>query len=185
MTYAALGSTVKAEPIGATLMSSSSTVALANGIMRFIALYLPYDATITGVKYFPTVASNGIETGYNGLELFSYSGGTLTMIDSTTRDTAAYDAALAWKTKAFPTTHVLTAGLYFIGVVWNRSAQTTAPTLLANLTSNTSASVYTMDFTNSAKINGTKAAVTAPITSQAMSGLTGGIATTSPYIVIY
>jgi hypothetical protein len=59
--------------------------------------------------------------------------------------------------------------VYYVAVYYNEAiSQTTAPTLGGS----SNAASWGMDFTNSAKILGTKTGATAPITSQAMSGLT-------------
>lgn len=172
LAYAALGSTIKATPPGVPFSYVNTSVFVANQTMIFVAVYLPVSATITGVKWYSGQAANAIENNYNGFELFSYSGGTLTMIDSTTRDTAIWDApANTWASKAFAHSNNLAAGIYFVSFVWSRSSQTTVPAV-GTFGGGASAALQAADFTNSATLFSSKASVTAPITSQAMSGLT-------------
>ena len=73
--------------------------------------------------------------------------------------------------KAFSSTYSASAGIYYVGILYNNSAQTTAPqigvsTVLSNST------VSSADFTNSAKMYGNLLSQNTLPSTQAMSGTT-------------
>ncbi len=103
--------------------------------------------------------------------MYSYSGGTLTLVASTAVDGNIWKgAANTVQTVAFTTPYNAAAGVYFIGFVYSQSAQTTAPTLgSAAVVSN--GAVQSAEFTNSAKLYAFVFGTSLP-SSQAMSGVT-------------
>src|SRR4029079_6556259 len=84
--------------------------------------------------------------------------------------------------KAFSSTYPAAKGLYFIGIVYNRSAQVTAPGI-GVLPASGNAAEEAADFTNSAKLNGTVASSTSLPSPQAMSGVTSN--TIHFYLALY
>ena len=145
--------------------------ALADGSVRFIATYVPITATITGAKFFQVVQGDYTADNYNGIGLYSYSGGTMTLVASSTNDGNIWKGtASTWQTKAFSATYSATSGLYFVGLLYNNSAQTTAPTIGSSASS--TANVGANDFTNSAKLVSLVNAQASLPTPQLMSGTT-------------
>jgi hypothetical protein len=147
--FTALGSAI----IGYSPMNLSnllnSNKALFDNTLYVVGYYLPVGATITGVKFYQGAQGNYTADNYNGVALFSYSGGTITLVASSTNDGNIWKGtAFTWQTKAFSSTYVAAAGMYFIGMLYNYSAQTTAPTIGHSTSINNSS----YDFTNSAKM---------------------------------
>jgi hypothetical protein len=152
--YGLLGSTIKGVNLTCPTFAQLSATSLGTGVGRYLSYYLPQAATITGVKFFQP--NQGVYTGnnYNGVGLYSYSGGTLTLVASTTNDTEFWKGTSAtWITKPFSSTYSAAAGIYYLFALYNSSAQTTAPTILFNAYN--SNNFPAIDFTNSAKLGGT------------------------------
>jgi hypothetical protein len=126
---------------------------LTDGQGRFIAVYLPKAQTITGVKWWQSVQGNYTADNENRIGLYTYSGGNMTLVASTLNDANLWSTAVnnSMGSKAFSTTYSASAGLYYIGFVWNASATTTAP----SIGSGTAIVINIADFTNSAKIGST------------------------------
>lgn len=130
--------------------------------MLYRRIYIPVACTITGVNWYQTTAGNALENNYNGVCLYSYSGGTLTLVDSTTRDTTMWTGTSgSWRTKAFAQTYQASAGVYYLAAVYSNSSQTTNPAIGGG-TALHSAAVSGFDFTNSAFIIGVKTGTTTP-----------------------
>jgi hypothetical protein len=168
-----LGSTVKGFnlglPRGSTILTQNYT--LVNQSVRFFAYYLPNAQTITGVKWYQVTIGSYTANNYNGVGLYTYSGGTLTLVASSTNDGTIWQTAATGTmgSKAFSSTYSASAGIYFIGILYCASAAVTVPVLAAP-PSNTSANSSAFDFTNSAKLFGQASGTTLP-SSQASSGL--------------
>jgi len=121
--FTALGSAI----IGYSPMNLSnllnSNKALFDATLYVVGYYLPVGATISGVKFFQGVQGNYTADNYNGVALFSYSGGTITLVASSTNDGNIWKGTSnTWQTKAFSSTYVAAAGMYFIGMLYNYSA---------------------------------------------------------------
>jgi hypothetical protein len=164
-----LGSAVKAWT--ADIYTATSTNALNDNQMQYQAFYIDEKATLTGVKYMLSQAGNFTGDNTNSISLYSYSSGTLTKIAETANDQTIFKAtANVLQTVNFAATVAVNPGVYFIGLLYNSSAQTTAPSFRGPLAMPT-LNINTLDYTNSAKIVGVAAASTAPasIASSAIS----------------
>lgn len=181
---AALGSAIKGQTVGQNITTIVSSVALADNQARFVPVWIPQDATVTGVKWFQGTQGNYTADFYNGVALYSYSAGNLTLVDTTDNDGNIWKATgNAWASKAFHTTHAITAGLYFIAYMYNSSAVVSGPTIGGTAAYQANAYV-TVDFTNSAKWYSLLTASAMPAPTQAMSGLTS--TTANPhYFIVY
>jgi len=136
-----------------------------------MGVWLPVAQTITGVKWKQVTQGNYTADNYNGVGLYTYSGGTLTLVASSTDDGNIWKAASGTiSSKAFTTPYVATAGLYFVAHLYCSSAQVTAP-VTAMILSTTGVNTIT-DFTNSAKLNGFLPGQTALPALVAMSSIT-------------
>lgn len=185
LAYQAMGSVIKALPIGTTISMVGSDLTMTDGRVYFIAVYLSTPQTITGVKFQSHTAGNYTADNYNGVGLYSVSGGTLTLVASST------DNANIWKgttstniTQAFSATYAAAAGLYYIAAVWNTSDGSPAAVPHIKLAAAFGAgAVQTFDFTNSLGLVAYYASATLPTPNIAASSLTtyvGGI----PFIVL-
>lgn len=169
----ALGSTIKATTFGfdygqwATLNTAG---AMLSGRLQLVPFYLTQATTLTGVKIVCPTAGNYTGNNYNGVGLYTYSGGTLTLVASTTNDANFWKpTANTLTAKPFSATYSASVGLHYLGLLYSSSAQTTAPSLpVVNIFT----SPYgTLDFTNSAKIYGSINSQTSLPASQLMSGV--------------
>ena len=138
-------------------------------------VYLSATSTITGVKWYQATIGNYTANNYNGVGLYSVSGGTITLIASSTNDGTIWQtfATGSWGNKAFssPITN-LVAGTYFIGALWNSSASVTSPAI-QTFTSSV-ASVQAFDFTGGrlASILATQLTLPTPLTLSTTTGVT-------------
>jgi len=171
--YQLLGSTIKSICLGVPSFSLlTSTTGLTNQQIKYIAIYLPKSQTITGVKWWQATTGSYTANNYNGVGLYTYSGGTLTLVASSTNDGNIWQTASnnTMGNKAFSSTYSASAGIYYIALLYSNSAQTTAPTLgVANVLANSA--VASADFTNNAKLYGNILSQTSLPSTQAMSGL--------------
>lgn len=70
-------------------------------------------------------------SGYNGVALYQASGNTLNLVASSASNDNLWASAAGVLTVPFSASYSAQPGLYFIAMVWNRSAVTTAPVLAA------------------------------------------------------
>lgn len=170
----ALGSTMKAISLNGNIIPSTGSN-MTDNQARYVAIYLDKPATLTGVKWH--CFQQGVYTAdqNNYLALYSYSGGTLTQVAISTNDGNIWKAtASTIVATPFSSPYVAASGLYYIGFLYNSSAQTTAPalgTLSSMVTGFTS-----IDFTNSAMLVGIVAAQNTLPSSQAASGFSANAA---------
>lgn len=147
----ALGSAILAESFSRE--ATYSGVNLVDSRIYIAPLWLAEDATITGVKWVQNTQGNYTGDQYNGLGLYSYSGGTITLVASSTDDADIWKGASgSLQSKAFSSTYAASAGLYYVAAIYNNSAQTTAPQI--GYCGTLSTAWQTFDFTNSAKWTG-------------------------------
>jgi hypothetical protein len=172
-TMQALGSAIIATTIPISVISPGIGQALVANTLRLQPIFLTKRATIIGVKWYQVTQGNYTSSNYNGVGLYSYSNGTLTLVASSTDDGNIWKAAAtALASKTFTTPYNAAPGVYFIGALYNQSAQVTAPALSQQNTGASSAGLYNLDFTNSAALNSTLAGQNTLPSPQAASGLT-------------
>jgi len=185
MMYRAMGSSMLAIAMGCpdiTLAIAGGTT-LVDGQLKVTAIYIPYACTITGVAYNLKTQGNYTPDNYNGIGLYSESAGPLTLRAST-----AGGAGTIWSQTAnfykvaFETPYVVAApGLYYIGLLYNTSAETTAPVIAGG--GSIVSTVNAIDFTNSRKICGVVATQATLPDSQALSGVTSN--GSLPFLFLY
>jgi len=177
-----LGSPVVAETISPVL--ASAPVSLADGTLRYVAIQVPTNATITGVMFY--MRTVGVFTGdnTNGLALYTQSGGVMVKIRETANDENIWkNTANTWVQVPFATPAILTAGTYYVALIYNNSAQTTAPQI--NMTSLTSpnAGGNSPLFANSNFVTGQITGQNSFPSSQATSGVTAVAGV--PYLALF
>ncbi len=184
LAYQALGSTIRAETLNFPLATCNTSSNLTDGQIRWIAVYLPKAATLTGVKVYMRVAGNYTGDNTNGAALYTYSGGTLTQVAVSSNTSTLWTAsANARLNIPFTGTYAASAGIFFVAILYNQSAQTTAPAVATGTALNNAAMSGTAyDFTNSAKLYGTSNSATLPA-SIAMSSITASTAPT--WVALY
>jgi len=173
-----LGSSIKGYTVGFPVLPSSNAIALTSGTITWTAVYVPVGQTLTGIKVDISTAGSYTSTGYNGVALYSISGGTLTQVATSTTSTTVWTGS-GWVSIPFASTYTATEGVYFVAMLYQQSAQTTAPKINAI---STPGGYPALDFTNSYKLGGTSSGTTLP-SSQAASGITA--ASTQYHILLY
>ena len=159
--YRALGSQLMAEPLGTFIMQYSAGFALVDQRIYMAAVYLRSPQTITGVAFWMATQGNYTANNHNGIAVFSYAGGTLTQVGASANNGNLWKGTANTMIKEpFTATANLAAGVYFIQALYCRSAQVTAPGLLA-YPANFNVNMAKVDLTNSAIINGQKSSQTA------------------------
>jgi hypothetical protein len=183
--FAALGSAIKAQSIDCNLQQATTSLTLTTGFVRYMAVYLPTPATLTGVKFLMRTKGSYTANNNNRVGLYSYSAGTLTLVASSANDGTLWQTATSGTLFSVPfsSTYAAAAGVYFVGFIYSSSAQTTAPVIGAGVTLPVSAQT-SADFTNSAFLTGSISGQTDIATStQAASGVTAQ--TTIPWVSVY
>lgn len=169
--YNALGSVVKGQSEPIQYINQNSN--LADNVAYYQAIWLPVAQTLTGVKWYQRTIGSYTADNNNVIGLYTYSGGTLTQVAVTANDGNLWQTAGSNTigSKAFSATYAASAGLYFIGILYNSSAAVTAPAL-GTIVNFTNLSQSALDFTNSAKLCSVISGQNNLPASQAMSGLT-------------
>jgi hypothetical protein len=180
----ALGSVILAENLPYMYIKNNAAgAALTDNQVLSCALWLPKAAVLNGVKWLQTTQGNYTADQYNGIGLYTYSGGTLTLVASSTDDGSIWKAAAnTLGSKAFSAQYNAAPGLYFIGLLYNSSAQVTAPALASS--QGPPVSSILLDFTNSAKILAFLAGQNTLPSPSAMSGWTA-YASGIPWLALY
>ena len=165
-----LGSSFKGTTLSSPIIQVNNTTNLSNQVLYLYASYIPKNSTITGVKWYQGTAGVYTANNYNGIGLYSYSGGTLTLVASSTNDGNIWKTtANGWASKAFTSAYSASKGVYYIAFLYNYSAFTTHPSL--GISSGITFGSNTYDFTNSAKTFGSVGAITSLPSTQAISGV--------------
>ena len=144
----AAGSSIKSLVVGVPFWSGAAySIGLTTGQMRLVMVRLEKDATLTGIAYHLGTQGSYTANNYNGFGLYTFTGGTATLVASTTSDGTVFSQTAGLQKKAFSSTYAAVAGVYYIGLLYSRSAETTAPAvILYNL--GASGVMNTFDFTN-------------------------------------
>lgn len=169
----AMGGGMKAEAFGTNLVTATGSTALTDGQARYQAVYLPTAQTLNGLKFFIRTQGNFTGDNNNRVALYSYSGGTLTQVATSANDEAIWKAASnTYTTASFTAPYAAAAGLYFVGFIYNNSAQVTAPAL-GHMPNMGNAAMGSPDLTNSTFISMFLSSQSnIATTTQATSGLT-------------
>jgi len=163
------------------LMNTNFT--FSDGNQWFYTFYLDRNDTLKGVRFF--MRQQGVYTAdnYNGIGLYTMSGGTLTLVDSTTNDGNIWKAtANAWSNKDFVVPYVATEGFYVISVHANWSAQTALP-IIGGMTSVINGTARAVDFANGYSLAYNSTVRSSLITSVSASALT--YVQPTPILIIY
>jgi hypothetical protein len=123
----AMGTGIKAMNYDAYLVNSTAT--LVNGTMIFQAINLPNAQTLTGVSTLVGTAGNYTANNTNGVALYSYSGGTLTLVAQTGAGSGSTWGSGGYNKIPFGATYSASAGMYYIVTLYCRSAETTPPAI--------------------------------------------------------
>ena len=124
------GSTIRSSTI--PLWAYNSSQAITENRVYFQPQRIK-KGTYSGFKFGVSTPGNYVGDAANQIGIYSYSGGTLTLIDSTTRDTELWKgAANSISTKALNSPLVIPRdGNYVIGFLYNYSSITTSPRIVS------------------------------------------------------
>ena len=165
------------------MYNMSAQFTMVDNAALYVPVYIRKTTTITGVKWYQHQAGAYTNDNTNQVGLFTYSAGTITLVASSTDDGTIWKTTgQTFGTKAFSSTYSAAPGLYFIGILYNNSAQTTAPIIgaIANLAS---VGGSNGDFTNSARFTNSKGSTNALPSTLALS--TATTAQTMPWLALY
>lgn len=161
-----IGSDIKGFTVGSELNSFVTGLTLSDGIIYLVPVSLRKAATLTGVRVVMHTQGAYTADNENRIGLFTQSGSTYTLVASSTNNGALWTAvANGLVTIPFSSTYAATAGTYWIGVMYNSSAETTGPRIYASTDySGPVWSAITTTATNSRRLYGSKTAATLPAT---------------------
>jgi len=174
-----LGSNIKGQTVGFNPVNANNPTLLSDAVIRYVPILLKKSETLTGMAFFQEIVGDYTGDAVNGLALFSYSGGTLTKVAETANNANVWKATANTLVKVpfSGGTYAAAPGLYFAALIYNNSAQTTAPQILHafNITS--------ANFNDEAKMFLSQSAQTAFPTSVAISSLSNQAIV--PWLAVY
>jgi hypothetical protein len=122
-----IGSTIKALPVG-IVASGISTYTLVDNTLYGCIYNFETAMTITGIKYKLQTQGAFTPDQENSIAIFSLSNGTCTKVATTANVGTLWSAsANGTQTVALSTPYEASPGLYVVCILYNNSAQTTAP----------------------------------------------------------
>jgi len=149
--YQTLGSVIKAETFNMATETSGTNGGL-DGTIVLAGLSLGKDQTLTGIKYYLTTTGSFTGDNNNKIGLYTYSGGTFTKVAESSNSTSLWTGSTGIRSGAFTSTYFATKGVYFVAMLYNQSAQTTAPAF-GIATGTSSGYMGGLDFTNGVSLN--------------------------------
>jgi hypothetical protein len=151
--WAALGGSAKGTNLANIQLRCTAANGFGTGILTLQAIYVPTATTITGGFWIQATNGSYVANNYNGVGLYSYSGGTATLVASSTNDANVFQSGVGIRKKAFSSTYSASAGVYYVALLASWSSSTTAPNFWCD-TASTDTYWQAMDFTNSSRYIG-------------------------------
>lgn len=156
------------------------TLPLVDGRLQMVAVRLLKAGTVTGVKWVQVTQGNYTADQNNRIGLYSQAAGVLTLVASTANDGDLWKSLPGVVAKAFSAPVALAVGTYYVGYLYNSSAQTTAPQI-SGITMSVGAQL--LDMTNSNVLCSYVAANDLVPSTTAMSTITGANATAGFFLL--
>jgi hypothetical protein len=152
--YHLMGSTLKFQSLGVKKGTAATNQSLANSQLRIIAVYVSSAQTLTGIDLDQQTAGNYTANNENRVGLYSVdlTTGAATLVASSASSGTTWTGSGAVRV-AFSGTYSAAIGLYYIGLLYNESAQVTAPGF--NGLAAAAISKSSSDFTHSMFLQGT------------------------------
>lgn len=148
------------------------SLVLADGTLYIAPFYLPEPMTMTGLGYLITINGSYTADNNNRLGLYTSDGTNLNLVASCANDGNLWQpGSVGGKQTAFSAPYAAAAGWYYVGNLYNTSAQTTAPGVGRH---NSVSGGISGAWGNDSIIHGTVAAQTDLPAQQAIAGLTVG-----------
>ena len=165
-----LGATTVAETMPG--WAATDAITLGDALAFFVAMYVPYDVTITGLGWVQRVTGSTTGDNNNKVGLYTTDGTTLTKAAESTTDANLWDVATGWQTKAFSSTVAVAGGsVVYAAIIGNWSASVTAPAISG--VGVTQTAVLNVGMATPKRFGFISGLTDLPAT-QALSGLTGG-----------
>jgi hypothetical protein len=135
----ATGSPIQLQVAGVNLSMATGTVALTSGQVRYLPVYNPNPRIVNGVIVGLRTAGVFTVANFNGAGLYSLdsSNGVLTEIAETANDASFLTSGFVNKQLPFTSPVNIGVGDFYIAILYNSSAQTTAPALSGSASINT------------------------------------------------
>lgn len=153
----ALGSAIQAETVRCSYRQINTSIALVDGTMDFHAILVREPISVQGVKWWQVTKGSYTGDLENSVQLYSANpaAGTITQIATTGNVAAIWQtaASASMGSQLFTTTVSLAPGVYYVGALYNQSAQTTAPAI-GGMNALIVAAFSSYDCINSMKLNG-------------------------------
>jgi hypothetical protein len=127
-----MGADIVALPYMRNTRMFPADFAMADGRAYYCVIQVRDTTVFTGVRF--VLATAGVYTAdnFNGVALYSVSGTTYTQVAVSADDGNIWKTtALSVGTKAFTSPYTAVPGIYYFAMVYNSSAQTTAPSIYA------------------------------------------------------
>lgn len=150
--YQALGSEMKALPLFGSLSQVNTGGVMVDRSIRLIPVNLLSNETITGINYLISIAGDYTADAYNGVGLYTYSAGIYTLVASSTNDGDIWKGTInTFHSKVFTTPYNAVKGLYYVAMLWCRSAVVAVPQIACGPSNGGFTATASADFTNGAK----------------------------------
>lgn len=179
-----LGGTIKAIPSGVPFSSFTANKALINSKFEIVPVYFKEACTITGIM--TVLQTAGVYTGnnFNGLMLYLQHLGNYTLLGYSAGATNTWAAtANTLITLPLNVTVPVQPGVYYVALLYNRSAETTAPKIYCSVDYNQNLwNLITL--ANSNRLYGSKASVLTPPSPVVASTIVSE-STAIPFLAVY
>jgi hypothetical protein len=181
-----LGSKIVGQPICLSFNQIIGAMNMVNQQGLWSHIIIHEAASIVGLRFYQALQGSYTSNGFNGMALFTQSGGTLTRVAISTDNGNLFKGSSNTVVSCpFSTPYDAIPGVYYACFLYCSSAQTTAPQLGigANMTNSVLSS---FDFTNSVKLNATYSSMGTSIpSSQAMSHASMAASNNRPWVGAY
>lgn len=162
-------------------IDASTSLGLTDGQCFLTGIYIDRDTIVTGVRFAMATIGDYTADNNNRIGLYKVSGGNATLVASTANNGDLWKGAqYSWIQHAFSSPYNAEKGAYYIGFIYNNSAQTTAPAVYAGEITNLS---NMGSFFNEVRIKGTISNITDLPNSFQTNGISGD--TASPMMILY
>ena len=122
-----------AYPVG--MIAGYSALALTDGYGLYSLIYIERKVTCSGIRYHMQVQGNFTGDNYNGFVMYKASSDSIRLVAATDNNEGFLEATAGSSyTASFVTPYVAEPGFYYIGVIYNSSAQVVAPSITIGTT---------------------------------------------------
>jgi hypothetical protein len=181
--YELFGSSIKGETINGSILQANTNVAISTQDVRFVAMYLPKNQTITGIGFHQRVQGNYTPSNFNGVALFTFNPTTLTRIAISNDIPTLFTGTAGTFIKVpFTSPIFLNKGVYYGALMWSASS-TVVPPQIAFYSNLATGGANSLDLSSGVRITSRITGATSIPTSQLWSGVSP--LTSFPYLALY